>query len=188
MDGRLNPRGQKQGQGGPQSPAFNWNLILWIFILFFLIGPWISKQLISKGTEISYSAFRSQLEAGNVEKVTVQGEKISGEFKKPVETKNVEGKPVPYKDFLTYLPSFGDGTLLPMLEAQKVDIVTQPKKDISFWGEILVGMLPFLILIGLGVFFLRKRGLGGAQNIFSFAGSRARLYERQKERSGLKSF
>ncbi|HVP79972.1 MAG TPA: ATP-dependent zinc metalloprotease FtsH [Thermodesulfobacteriota bacterium] len=183
MDGRLNPRGQKQGQGGPQSPAFNWNLILWIFILFFLIGPWISRQLTSKGTEISYSAFRGQLEAGNVEKVTVQGEKISGEFKRSVETKNVEGKPVPYKDFLTYLPSFGDNTLLPMLEAQKVDIVTQPRKDVSFWGEILVGILPFLILIGLGIFFLRKRGFGGAQNIFSFAGSRARLYERRKERT-----
>ncbi|HUL21701.1 MAG TPA: ATP-dependent zinc metalloprotease FtsH [Thermodesulfobacteriota bacterium] len=183
MDGRLNPRGQKQGQGGPQSPAFNWNLILWIFILFFLIGPWISRQLTSKGTEISYSAFRGQLEAGNVEKVTVQGEKISGEFKRSVETKNVEGKPVPYKDFLTYLPSFGDNTLLPMLEAQKVDIVTQPRKDVSFWGEILVGILPFLILIGVGIFFLRKRGFGGAQNIFSFAGSRARLYERRKERT-----
>jgi len=44
-------------------------------------------------------------------------------------------------------------------------------------------LLPFLILIGLGIFFLRKKGLGGAQNIFSFAGSRARLYERRKERT-----
>ncbi len=183
MDGRLNPGGQKPGPGRPQSPAFNWTLIFWLLILFFLIGPWISKQFISKGTEISYSTFRSQLEAGNVEKITVQGEKISGEFKKPAETKNSEGKPAPYKEFFTYLPSFGDDTLLSMLEAQKVDVVTQPRKDVSFWGDILVGILPFLILIGLGVFFLRKKGLGGAQNLFSFAGSRARLYERRKERT-----
>ena len=183
MDGRLNPGGQGQGRGAPQSPGLNWNLIFWIFILFFLIGPWISRQMISKGTEISYSTFRSQLAAGNVDKVIVQGEKISGEFKKPAETKDAEGKPVPYKDFFTYLPSFGDDKLLSMLETQKVDILTQPRKDVSFWGDILVGILPFLILIGLGVFFLRKKAIGGAQNLFSFAGSRARLYERRKERT-----
>ena len=79
MDGRLTPGGQGQGRDSPQNPPFNWNLIFWIFILFFLIGPWISKQFISRGTEISYSVFRSQVEAGNVEKVIVQGEKISGE-------------------------------------------------------------------------------------------------------------
>jgi cell division protease FtsH len=73
-----------------------------------------------------------------------------------------------------------------MLETQKVKIVTQPRKDISFWTDILVGLLPFLILIGLGVFFLRNRGLGGGQGIFSFAGSRARLYERRKESTTFK--
>jgi cell division protease FtsH len=186
MNGRINPGGQRPGQTGPQGPVFNWKLILWLFILFFLIGPWISKQFISKGTEISYSTFRSQLEAGNVGKVTVQGEKISGELKKPAEKKESEGKPVSYKEFFTYLPSFGDEKLLPLLETQKVKIVTQPRKDVSFWTDILVGILPFLILIGLGVLFLRGRGLGGGQNIFSFAGSRARLYERRKERTTFK--
>ena len=186
MNGRINPGGQRQGQVGPQGPTFNWKLILWLFILFFLIGPWISKQFGSKGTEISYSTFRDQLEAGNVGKVTVQGEKISGEFKKPAEKKKPEGKPVPYKEFFTYLPSFGDDKLLPMLVAQKVNIVTEPRKDVSFWTDILVGILPFLILIGLGVFLLRKRGLGGGQGIFSFAGSRAHLYERRKESTTFK--
>lgn len=186
MNGRINPGGQQRGQVGPQGPTFNWKLIFWLFILFFLVGPWISKQFGSKGTEISYSTFRDQLEAGNVRKITVQGEKISGEFKKPDEKKNPEGKPVPYKEFFTYLPSFGDDKLLSMLAAQKVKIVTQPRKDVSFWTDILVGLLPFLILIGLGVFFLRNRGLGGGQGIFSFAGSRARLYERRKESTTFK--
>jgi len=117
MDGRLNPGEQKQGRGSAQSPPFNWTLILWFFILFFLIGPWISKQFRSEGTEISYSTFRGQLEAGNIEKVTVQGEKISGELKKAAEKQEPEGKPTPYQEFFTYLPSFGDQKLLSMLEA-----------------------------------------------------------------------
>ncbi len=184
MNGKIDPRGQ--GQGSPQKPAFNWTVIFWLFLLFFLLGPWIQKQFISQGTGISYSAFRDQLEAGNVEKITVQGEKISGDFKKPVEQKAPGGKPTPYREFYTYLPSFGDEKLLPMLEAQKVNIVTEPTKGVSFWGEILSGLLPFLILIGLGAFLLRGGGMGGARSIFSFAQSRARLYERQKERTTFK--
>ena len=73
-----------------------------------------------------------------------------------------------------------------MLEAQKVDIVTQPKKDVSFWGEILAGMLPFLDPHRSRHLLLRERGLGGGQSIFSFAGSRAHLYERRKERTTFK--
>ncbi len=39
MDGGLKPGKQRQGRGSPQSSPFNQNLILWLFILFFLIGP-----------------------------------------------------------------------------------------------------------------------------------------------------
>jgi cell division protease FtsH len=184
MDGRGNPEQRGPGPGeNPQGPTSHWTLILWLFILFILLGPWIANLFSPKGTPISYSAFRSQLEAGNVQKVIVQGEQISGELKKPAEAKTADGKSLSYKQFLTYVPSFGDDKLLPLLEAQKVDVVTRPRKDMSWWGEILAGMLPFLILIGLGAFLLRRGGLGGSQGIFSFVGSRARLYERGKERT-----
>jgi len=182
MDKGTGPAGQGQDpRGSSQTPPSHWTLILWLFVLFVLLGPWISNLLSSKGVQISYSAFRSQLEAGNVQKVTVQGEAISGTLKKAAEEKTPDGKAASYTEFLTYLPSFGDDKLLPLLEAQKVDVVTQPRKDVSWWGEILTGTLPFLILIGAAAFLLRKRGLGGAQSIFSFAGSRAHLYERRKE-------
>jgi cell division protease FtsH len=184
MDGRGNPEQRGPGPGeNPPGPASHWTLILWLFILFILLGPWIASLFSPKGFAISYSAFRSQLEAGNVQKVIVQGEKISGELKKPAEEKTADGKSVSYKQFLTYVPSFGDSNLLPLLEAQKVNVVTQPRKDMSWWGEILASMLPFLILIGLGAFLLRRGGLGGSQGIFSFVGSRAHLYERGKERT-----
>ncbi len=184
MDGRGNPEQRGPGPGeNPQGPASHWTLILWLFILFILLGPWIANLFSPKGTPISYSAFRRQLEAGNVQKVVVQGEQISGELKASVEEKTADGKNASYRQFLTYVPSFGDNNLLPLLEAQKVDVVTRPRKDMSWWGEILGSMLPFLILIGLGAFLLRRGGLGGSQGIFSFVGSRAHLYERGKERT-----
>ena len=184
MNGRPDPDERGQGpQGERPNSTSHWTLILWLFILFLLIGPAISNLLSNKGTQISYTSFRRQLEAGNVSKVIVQGDRISGQLRKAAQETAATGKTVSYTEFFTFLPSFGDNTLLPLLEAQKVDIITQPKKDVSWWGEILTAMLPFLILLGIGAFVLRRGGLGGSQGIFSFVGSRAHLYERRKERT-----
>jgi cell division protease FtsH len=184
MNGKPRPDNQGQGSGENRpNPMSHWTIILWLFILFLLMGPWISSLLSGRGTQISYTDFRSQVQAGNVAKVTVQGEKITGVFKKPVETKTSGGATSSYKEFFTYLPSFGDPELLNLLNAQKVEIATQPKKDVSWWGDLLTGMLPILIILGLVIFFLRRGGLGGSQGIFSFVGSRAHLYERRKERT-----
>jgi cell division protease FtsH len=182
MNGRVNPNKQNQRPGGPQIPRFDWRLIFWLILLFFLLGPLFSKQVGMKGTQFSYSSFRKQLEAGNVEKVKVEGEKISGEFKKPIKMEGTEKKTVSYKDFYTFLPSFGDNNLLSLLEAQKVDIITEPKKDVSWWGGLLTGFLPFLLLIGLGILLFRRLGGGLGQGIFSMGASRARLYDRGKQK------
>jgi len=182
MNGKFNPEDQRQGPGKPQPPKFNWTLIFWLLIFFLLFGPLFSKQVGVKGTQLSYSSFRKQLETGNVEKVTVEGEKISGEFKKPIEMKGSDKRAVSYKDFYTYLPSFGDDKLLGLLEAQKVDIVTEPKKDVSWWGTLLTGFLPFLLLIGLGVLLFRRFQGGLGQNIFSMGASRAHLYDQGKQK------
>jgi cell division protease FtsH len=185
MNGRIDPRDQRQRPGKPGTPqpfGFDWRLIFWLMLLFFLLGPLFSKQIGTNGTQLSYSSFRSQLEAGNVEKVKVEGEKISGEFKKAIEMKEQGKKTVSYKDFYTYLPSFGDDGLLSLLESHKVDIVTEPKKDVTWWGRLLTGFLPFLLLIGLGVLLLRRFQGGLGQNIFSMGASRARLYDRMKQK------
>jgi cell division protease FtsH len=173
-----------QGPGSPLLPKLNWTLIFWLVIIFLILGPLLSKQVGVKGTQLSYSSFRNQLEAGNVAKVTVEGEKISGEFKKPLKEKDPQNKDkeVSYKNFYTYLPSFGDDKLLSLLQAQKVDIVTEPEKNVSWWGGLLTGFLPFLLLIGLGVILLRRFRGGLGQGIFSMGASRAHLYDREKQK------
>ena len=180
MNGRPNPENQGKGPGKPPFPVFDWRLIFWVLIMVLFLGPFFSKQFGMKGMQLSYSTFLDQLDAGNVGKVKVEGEKISGDLKNPIAKKEGDQKPVSYKEFYTYLPSFGDNRLLSLLQAQKVDIVTEPRKDVSWWWDLLIGFLPFLLLFGLGIFLFRRVQGGLGQNIFSMGASRARLYDREK--------
>jgi cell division protease FtsH len=139
----------------------------------------------NQSTQISYTNFHQQVENDNVKSVTVQGDKISGVLKKQAEkvlqaaTKNSPAQTKKYTEFYTYLPSFGDNQLLPLLEKKAVTIHTKPQKSYS-WLSALLGFLPFIFLIWIGyIFFKRMQGQG--QNIFSMGRSKARLYERRKE-------
>jgi cell division protease FtsH len=156
--------------------------LVWLFvaiaIIFWLWNPFGG---LSNIPQISYSTFRQQLETGNIEQVTVKGERIQGTLKKPAEAQVAKSETITYTNFVTYLPSFGDDKLLPLLEDQKVKIETQPTSNFS-WSGIILTVLPFLLLIGLGYLLLRRMGAQG-QGIFSMGKSRARLYDRHEERT-----
>jgi len=132
----------------------------------------------SQAVEISYSAFRQQVEEGNVARVTVSGEQIQGELKEPVE-KQVDDETVSYTAFNTYLPSFGDEALLTLLEEQDVDVQTEPESDFS-WTTLLINALPLLMIFGLGYLMVSRMRSQG-RNIFSVGSSQAELYDREEE-------
>lgn len=165
-----------------------WNSTIWILVLIvlaFWLWPVLTDNL-SEATEIEYSTFRQQLKAGNVERVTVRGEQIQGQFKEPMDQEAAEGEEEADQptNFVTYLPSFGDDQLLWLLEAQEVEVETQPQPDFS-WLAALLSLLPIIILIGLGyVFFSQMRTQG--QSIFNVGKSRAKRYERRDERTTFK--
>jgi cell division protease FtsH len=131
------------------------------------------------GTQITYSEFRSQVQAGNVDRITVTGDEITGSLAQPAETRTQEGGSTQYTDFVTYLPSFGDDQLLSRLEEQGVQVRTEPESDVSWWA-ILLNVLPFLLLIWLGyIFFTRMRSQG--QNIFSMGQSGAQAFDVEED-------
>lgn len=100
--------------------------------LFWATGNW---GAVGESQSISYSEFRQQLQDGNVVRVTVQGEDISGEFEQPVEVQEGE-QTLDVEQFVTILPSFGDEELLSLLDAQDVAVVTQPEQTFS-WTSLL---------------------------------------------------
>lgn len=138
------------------------NLFLWLIIAIVLItifsnfGP--QEQNV---TQYTYSEFMQTMKNNNVESVVIQNDIITGKTK--------DGK-----HFTTYMP-MQDQTLLAELLKQKVQVQGEPPKQRSLLMQILISWAPFLLLIGVWVFFMRQMQGGGKGGPMSFGRSKARL-------------
>jgi cell division protease FtsH len=167
-----------------------------LFLALFLI---VARQCswIDEGNPISYTEFRRQLQQGNVLRVTVSGDKITGRFKRPVEREappedsnsSVKtpdgGRKAPARapsspDFVTYLPSFGDQTLFPLIQEKSVEVLTRPLKDgMGNW----TGFLLLMLLFGIGMMILQRFRMQGSGMLSTVDQSQARLYDRRARRT-----
>ncbi|MFB6273833.1 MAG: ATP-dependent zinc metalloprotease FtsH [Salinibacter sp.] len=175
-----NQDGSGLPNGSPSSGTGRGRLIIWI-IAGTLLALWAYSYWgmgPAGGDRISYSEFRSQLQNKNVERVEVQGNTIKGTLKSQA-THTREGSTEKYKKFVTYLPSFGDEKLMSKLESAGVEVVTKPKSDFP-WGLVIMGLLPVLLLFGVGYIFLRRMQSQG-QGLFSVRQSKAELYDKDEE-------
>ena len=168
------PTGSDSGGGG-RGRMIIWIiaatlLALWAYT-YFGMGPTGAQR-------ISYTEFRTQVQNENVTAVTVQGDKVTGELSSAVETTR-EGESVEYQNFVTYIPSFGDEALMDMLEKRGVNVETQPESSFP-WGLVIMGLLPVVLLFGLGYIFLRRMQAQG-QGLFSVRQSKASLYDKDDE-------
>jgi cell division protease FtsH len=173
---------ESSGPGVPdQTPGRSrWSLILWVVIatLFALWAYGYWGQGAAGGERISYSEFRKQLQNGNVEKVVVEGNSISGELKS-TGSRSEQGSTVQYDRFVTYLPSFGDEKLMDLFESKGVEVVTEPQSSFP-WSLVIMGLLPVLLLFGVGYIFLRRMQAQG-QGLFSVRKSKAKLFDKGEE-------
>jgi len=186
---RTDPRqsrnpGESDGDedGGPASLLSRGRRGGLIWLLLFLVAlTWLWGPLgpgMDDRTRVSYTEFRTQVDDGNVEGIKVVGDEIQGELSQPAQT-TVEGQQQQYREFVTYLPPFGDEELLTRLREQGVEVRAEPESDFSWWA-VLLNVLPFLLLIWLGyLFFSRMRTQG--QNIFSMGKSQAKAYDIEEE-------
>ena len=183
MANRSSKNEERSGSGASndQSPGRSrWSLILWVVVatLFALWAYGYWGQGAAGGERISYSEFRTQLQNGNVQKVVVEGNNITGDLKSTA-SRTEQGKTVQYDRFVTYLPSFGDEKLMDMLESKSVEVVTEPQSSFP-WSLVIMGLLPVLLLFGVGYIFLRRMQAQG-QGLFSVRKSKAKLYDKGEE-------
>jgi cell division protease FtsH len=177
----------KSNQGRqPQRQIFQlpgcsiWQLLIWL-LLTVLVGYWVSGFFGLGGQQqsISYSEFKSRVKEGDVASITIQGQQITGEMNEPQTIQRPEDQVVSYTQFSTYVPTFGDEELLPVLLEQDVEVNSEPQSEFS-WLTLLFNVGPLLLLVFMGyLFFRRMQGQG--QRIFSMRQSGAELYDRRRE-------
>jgi len=150
----------------PQKSRAWQTAIIWT-LLFILV--WFGVQYFAgqggKAASIPYSVFMRELRIRNIEKVTISERSIKGTFRTPMP---YEGKE--YKEFTTLIP-FEDVKLTDELIKYNVEIVAKQR---SSWIDILIGIFPWVILIGIWFLFLRQMQ-SGQNRALGFGRSRAKI-------------
>jgi cell division protease FtsH len=120
-----------------------------------------------KEREINFSQFLSDIDAGKIKDVTVEGAQVHGDY--------VSGK----ETFHTIVPpNYTD--MYKSLRDKGVDIKVKDTSG-SGWSNWLIQMLPFVVILGLWFFMIRQMQSGGNKAL-SFGKSRARLLSMQQKK------
>ncbi len=140
------------------------NLILWGVIALILLSVFSSfSQRSTAGVDISYSEFIEQVKSGNVAEVDIAGLKITGK------TRDL-------KPFSTYSPETDNRSMIGDLLDNDVRISAKEPEQPSLLMNIFISWFPFLLLIGIWIFFMRQmQGGGGGRGAMSFGKSKARM-------------
>ena len=140
------------------------NLAMWGIIVLLSVGLFNMFQNPNKVStpqaKVAFSEFLSEVELGNVIKVEIQGNNITGVLSNG-------------STFSTYSPNYPN--LVEKLSERGVNIVASPLEDkMPTLLGILLSWFPMLLLIGVWVFFMRQMQ-GGKGGAMGFGKSKAKL-------------
>ncbi|NIK93160.1 ATP-dependent zinc metalloprotease FtsH [Mangrovimonas sp. CR14] len=172
----------------------------WIYGI--LIAMFIGLQLFSGGglqdaSKTTPSQFIQFLRDGDVSKVVIVNEKYARVYLTPeAEKKEVHKKSI-NKSLLpsatkapNYTFRFGAIEIFQkQLEDVSSEISPTPtieyKEEQNYWGDFLISMLPFILLIGVWIFIMRRMsagsGGGAGGQIFNIGKSKAKLFDENTE-------
>jgi cell division protease FtsH len=138
-------------------------IFLWAVIIVILVAVFNNFGPRREPDEkINYSYLLEQVKQGNVKSVAISDQDVTGLMQNN-------------KSFSSYLPMRNDPLLMKDLIEQKVQVQGKPPEQPGLLMH-LFNLLPWIVLIGFWVFFLRQQsGGGGRGGAFSFGRSRARL-------------
>jgi cell division protease FtsH len=171
---RPGPPGRPNGQGPQKPPSSSLNRWLLLIVLL-MLGIYIfnyfnassSSNTAPTSVDLTYTQFYQQINDKNVKTATFIGQTdIQGTLNTPVDGQT--------QYHVVQLPAGNDDQLPQKLISSGATVVYKPPTDNSFWLNILITFVPWILLIGLFIFFSR-RATSGQQGIFSFGKSRAKL-------------
>ncbi len=137
------------------------NIILWVVVAIILMSVFSNLTTNNKIQELSYSEFIKSIKNNQVTDVLLEGRVIKG---------TLQGG----KKFSTYSPETDNKAMIGDLLKGGVEIKAKPLEQ-SIWMQIFVSSFPFLIIIGIWLYFMRQMQGGGKGGAMSFGKSKARL-------------
>ncbi len=173
------PNPRKPGQAPQMKPSrfnvvgFLVSLVIFGMLLYLFSAGFHQPQ----AKQISYTEFKEQVSQGKVKQITMKGKHVIGVYKQTKKKATAKKNSSP-RGFQTYLPAISDPSLMPLLEKNSVTIDVSPPSS-SVWSELLIGLLPWVLLIGVFVYItyrMQRKGGSGPGGIFGFGKSKARKY------------
>jgi cell division protease FtsH len=148
------------------------NVAFWVILFILMVAlfnVFSNGGPASASREVSYSEFLSRVEAGDVAAVRLDGERAV--------VKGSDGS-----SYVTIIPRNTD--VVQELENTGVEIVAEAQEQSGLMATLSL-WLPFLLLIGVWIFFMNRMQGGGRGGAMGFGKSRAKLLT---ERTGKVTF
>ncbi len=175
-------------------PSFKFN-IFWIYLAISAVILMVMFNNDEKDDEhvLSYNRFEELLDSGKIKEVVIENKHIAGIFITDEAKKEPENKPKKKGYFGSlkapdYTLEIGDlqnfEKKLESAKAKGIDLTYRYKTNTDVFMNILVNVLPWILFIGIWVFFMRRMSGGaggGGGSVFNIGKSRAQLYDSTKK-------
>ena len=186
----MSPNPPRKGDGPDKRPPRGPNLktpqipgktagfwILLVFLVFLVYQMiYIDRSTVE---ELTFSAFDEQVQLSNIRSISKTGLDVIGELNELTTLTVKDGTLKEVDRFHTRLlsdnPDFYEYIKTSNPEATQIG---EPSKT-NWWAHFLTYYLPFLLILGLWLFFLRQMQ-GGGNKAFSFGKSKAKLFNMDK--------
>ncbi|HMM42822.1 MAG TPA: AAA family ATPase, partial [Thermomicrobiales bacterium] len=190
MDPRRRDTSQPpDASNGPRRSAWI-GALAWLLLLAvsFVFGYRMLTTIDESPLSISYSAFVEQVAQDRVANVTIEGQRVFGDFTAEMQQRD-DGAVAPpdaaldlprSTSFRTTIPQDIAPELMPLLEQHGVRVAVVEQRD-SIWPTLLITLLP-VVLIGGFIFLMlsRSSGAGGRGDLFNFGRSKVRVYDEKR--------
>jgi cell division protease FtsH len=142
------------------------NILLWVVIAVVLMSVFNNfGQTTPQRQEISYDQFISDVKRDRVDEVMFKSD-----------GQRIEGQRSNGDEFVTFSPESDNRALVGDLLEHNVTIKAAPPESTSILTQIFISWFPFLLLIGVWIFFMRQMQGGGAgKGAMSFGKNKAKL-------------
>ena len=184
---------KKNNKKNPKvNPYWVYGGVIFLFILFQTFSGGLASSEVNK---ISQKKFFEYVSMGDIEKIDIVNKRevkvyLTDEASSQDVHKgtvnpyfSLSGRSANYKFELGDLQNF-ENSLKKKEDENNLTIDINYVTEQNIWGDLLLSMFPFVIIIGIWIFIMRKMssgGSGGGGQIFSIGKSKAKLFDEKTD-------